>query len=169
MDRDLDFDAVMLRLRQALDLKDNKAVAAALRLKPNAFYNRRSSGSIPFENVVALAGERGLSCDWIFLGLGDAFRAPGRRRAPGPDVDAELLGEAAAALERAFRESPQSALARDPVDLAAMRAMLAAHLYNRALQAKPGAARSSTIRSEARSMAAAAELVARTGRRKERR
>ncbi len=94
----------MQRLRGALNLESDKQLAAALGLKANAFYNRKSSGSLPFENVLDLADKHQMCVDWIFFGLGNPFREPGAASVkPVASVDEALMGEVGLELARAFQ------------------------------------------------------------------
>lgn len=61
------FDLVMDRLRAVLSLKNDAEMAEVLGLKPNAYANRKRNASVPYEEIVSVAAERGLNLDAIFL------------------------------------------------------------------------------------------------------
>lgn len=68
-------------LRQKKVLKSETAVAKLLGVTQQALSNHKSKGSIPFERLVALCENEGLSLDWLLLGDGTA-----RRQDVAPDL-----------------------------------------------------------------------------------
>lgn len=67
------FDLVFDRLRGLLALKSDAELSDALGMKPTAFANRKKNRSIPFEEIVAVANDRGISIDSI-LGVGNSHK-----------------------------------------------------------------------------------------------
>lgn len=65
---ELNFDAVIERLKRVIQAKTSSAVAEALGMSSSAFANRKRDGSIPLEEISKLALARDLSIDWILLG-----------------------------------------------------------------------------------------------------
>jgi phage repressor protein C with HTH and peptisase S24 domain len=66
------FGALMQRLKEALGLTSDTALADALGMKQSAFANRKKAGSVPFQNVIRLALDRDLDMDWLFEDVGRA-------------------------------------------------------------------------------------------------
>lgn len=148
------FGAVMRRLREALDLgDDNKALMAALKMKRSAFYNRLNSGSVPLEEVVALAKDRGISCDWLLFGVGTTDLAGKKEPLACAETDNELSAEITLALEGAFK-----AERLDPSQLAmpiTTMVELAFGIYNEVSLLNPGAGRRAAIAAAASNTARA--------------
>jgi len=155
-----DFGVVMERVKDALKLTSAADVAAALGLKRNAFYNRRAAGSIPYQELVALAGRHDLRVDWVLFGIGQPFRDTGDSAAELParaSVDSELFGEIVFELERAFQEiAPHSAGAKALGGLAAM-------VYNKFQFTTTGKVRRAMIRHEALELARVARVMEQSG------
>lgn len=142
----------MNRLRAALGVDDNKALAIALGMKPNAFYNRRSSGSVPVEQVVTIAKERGISSDWLFFGVGSSDIS-GKKKSPAiAEIDHDQLLAIQGTLDAAIRAE---GLELAPLAETALLTSLATGIYNGTLLMKPGAARQAAIASQCEAMARA--------------
>ena len=154
------FEVVMQRLRDALNLENDKQLAAALGLKANAFYNRKSSGSLPFENVLELADKHQMCVDWIFFGLGNPFREPGAASVkPVASVDQALMGEVGLELARAFQGyESQDEAGRRKLERVGLHSSLAAMIYNKTAFIENAKLRSKAVRTEALSMASVVEL-----------
>lgn len=60
------FDAVAERLRGLLSVKTDAELAEVLGMKPNAYANRKKSGSIPYDEIVTVMNVRGVSLDAVF-------------------------------------------------------------------------------------------------------
>jgi hypothetical protein len=153
------FGAVIARLREALGAGTEKEVAETLGLKPNAFYNRKRLNSIPFEEIVRLAEQRKIRTDWLFFGVGDAFRSGGRKADTLPNLEPELLGVILYELDRA------TALAsgREPhsVEATARTGLIAGQIYNQCHLIQDPRKRRLAIRDEAEQWAAAAAALER--------
>lgn len=63
-----DFDAQLLRLKQALDVTRDQDVASALGLSKQAFSARRKRGSFPVDKVLALVAAKGLDAAYVLTG-----------------------------------------------------------------------------------------------------
>ena len=70
---ELDFDAILSRVKKVLNTDNDKDVANAIGMKPNAFYNRKRSGSVPLSEFVCLANTFNVSMDWLINGYGQMF------------------------------------------------------------------------------------------------
>ncbi len=77
---------IILRMRQVYEVGSDSALAAALRLAPSAPSNWRQRNRPPFALCAAIARERGISLDWLILGIGD--RKGARRGQVQDDSDA---------------------------------------------------------------------------------
>ncbi len=145
----------MLRLREALGVgEDNKALMAALKMKRSAFYNRIGSGSVPLEEVVALAKERGISCDWLLFGVGTTDLAGKKEPSARAGIDIDELAQIYVALERALKE-----VGVEETKLSATVAiMLVGGIYNEVSLVKPGAGRRSAITTAATTTAHALKI-----------
>jgi hypothetical protein len=155
------FETVMERLKSALKLRTDSELAHALGLKPNAYFNRKGSGRVPYAELVQLCDSHNLCADWVLFGLGTPFRDGHDSDAvPTPmPVDGELLGEISAHLERAFAASADAGL--PSIEQAAMRGALAAVIYNKVQFAPKGRARTAMIQAEAKALAEVARLMKR--------
>jgi hypothetical protein len=76
MNNESSFDDVVDRLKAALEIENDKALAAELGMSPSAFANRKAAGSIPFEQIVSLAKSRKLNLDFVLLGRGEPYITP---------------------------------------------------------------------------------------------
>lgn len=62
------FSQTMARLRLALKVETDLALAEALGMKPSAFANRKKSGSLPYDELLNLAKSRNLNLHWLLTG-----------------------------------------------------------------------------------------------------
>ncbi|QNJ99948.1 helix-turn-helix domain-containing protein [Dyella telluris] len=67
----LSADAVIRRMRQVYAVRSDSALAAALHLAPSAPSNWRQRNRPPFGMCAAIAQSRGVSLDWLVLGIGE--------------------------------------------------------------------------------------------------
>lgn len=67
------FEAVCTRLKQALKLRSDSALAEALGFTPQAFHKRRERGSMPREEIEELVRAHGLSLAWVMTGDGRMY------------------------------------------------------------------------------------------------
>lgn len=58
----------MERVKAALSLPHDAALARALGMKTSAYANRKRKGSVPLEAISALAGQHGLDLHWLIRG-----------------------------------------------------------------------------------------------------
>ena len=144
------FESIMERLKVAMKLRNDKELAQALELNANAFYNRKSARSIPYESVVAVAKRRGLSLDWIFFGVGRA--AADVTVLTPSEIEPELIGQICAELEVAILGPGARERHRDRVYRAALVGGLAGHIYNVVAFIPSPKARSDKITAEAEMM-----------------
>ncbi len=70
---ELFFPHVAARLKDALGLENDAALAAALGLSRSNYANKKSSGVVPYEAVLCLCKERGLSMEWVLFGVKSKF------------------------------------------------------------------------------------------------
>jgi hypothetical protein len=64
------FRDVAARLKFALSLPNDAALASALGLSRSNYANKKASGAIPYEAVLALSRERALNLEWVLWGEG---------------------------------------------------------------------------------------------------
>lgn len=106
MKRKPEFENVMFRLKKALDISNDKELCARLALRPSAFSNRKSTHSIPYENVLDLAGLENLNLNWIFWGEGEPKSATNINDLPidieGALIDENLFGIISLRIEQEF-------------------------------------------------------------------
>jgi hypothetical protein len=87
----LSFEAILNRVKTILKTDSDKDVAAAINMKPNAFYNRKTSGSIPLTEFVCLANTKNVNIEWLVNGIGPIYKdslggansSQGTEKAPG--------------------------------------------------------------------------------------
>lgn len=96
------FDAVLARLRESLSADSDAQVAEFLGMKRNAFYNRKSSGSIPYEEIAQVCGAHNLSLDFILLGR----EKPTTTKSVVSQVNSHLLATIFAAFRRCLWPKP---------------------------------------------------------------
>lgn len=158
------FTAVIERLKEALRLRNDKEVAEVLRIKPNAFYNRRRLNSLPYEELVSVAEQNGVRTDWLFFGLGDAHRAPrGQKSGSKPNVEPAPMGTILFELERALLEA--GVAEPDRLEAAARKGILAAQIYNECYLIDDERKRKAAVQAAAKTWATAAralEMVTKT-------
>lgn len=65
---DTSFDAVQRRLKEALGVSTDAAVAEALGMGATAYGNRKRAGSVPYQQIVQLAAQRNLDLSWLLIG-----------------------------------------------------------------------------------------------------
>ncbi len=68
---------VLTRMKRILDVEKDKEVAEHFGLGTQAVYNWKMRGTIPVEQAILLALEKGVSLDWLLLGIGDGEPVPG--------------------------------------------------------------------------------------------
>lgn len=93
----MDFDsvaAVVLRLRDALQIPSDKLLAEYLGLAPNTLHNRIKRNSLPEELIAAACESRGLNPDWVYRGEGEIYAGDKEVR-----KRAKLLAEVTEALQ----------------------------------------------------------------------
>lgn len=64
-------DPVIDRMRSALGLTTDRALSQYFERGPSTVSNWRKRNSVPFTECVQLAVEKGMSLDWLILGVGD--------------------------------------------------------------------------------------------------
>ena len=96
-----DFDPVIGRLKAALGLKTDAALHDLLGMSSSRYANRKRSGSIPFDQVIALCNSRNVNLNWLFYGEGPTFQ-DGRTVNSPATFDPELLMRIYAALARCY-------------------------------------------------------------------
>lgn len=92
----MSFDAVMGRLKAALELKTDAALYELFGISSGDYANRKRRGSIPFQQIIALSLSRNVSINWLFSGSGPTFLDGRTVVAPGlidHDLENEVVGE----------------------------------------------------------------------------
>jgi hypothetical protein len=84
------FTEVCGRIKKALNLETDSALAAVLGLKTNTFANRKKDGSLPFDQIEKLADSENLSLDFIFWGKGPRIESAADNSQP-PNVETLAL------------------------------------------------------------------------------
>lgn len=69
------FSAVIERAKEAFGVKSDAALAEAIGLKATAFNNRKKTGSIPYDELIAAAQPRNVDITWLLTGIGVAAQA----------------------------------------------------------------------------------------------
>lgn len=155
---DYSFSVVIERLKQALNVASERALAIEIGLKPAAYYNRKKLESLPMTEIVSTCLARGISIDWVFTGAGNAFKNGEQIESePVAAVDPNLLGRIVMELERAFTEGDLDAKAK--MEHAAKLGLLATGIYNNVAFLKSEKQQRSAIRAAAEGFAHAAELL----------
>ena len=88
------FQAVLVRLMQALDVGSDTELARALGITPQSVSGARKRGEIPPAWVQACAAQTGVNADWLFFGRGPmrlAEAGEGELPCMQEDCDTELV------------------------------------------------------------------------------
>lgn len=64
----------MQRVKEILKTESDKDVAKAIGMKPNAFYNRKTSNSVPLTEFVCLANTKNVNIEWLVNGVGPMYK-----------------------------------------------------------------------------------------------
>ena len=155
------FHVVCERLKKALSLSSDRALAMELGIKPAAFYNRKKSESLPLEEIIDICISRKVSIDWLFTNEGQPLKSGQQPNIPTiAAVEPRLLGLVMAELERAraFEEKVDSALAKERATEAAKMGFLAARVYNKSMFVKNSKLQLATIREDAEGYAYVARV-----------
>lgn len=103
------FSTVMARLKDALDVANDVGLCQALGLSRSNYANKKVAGSVPFEAVVALCQEKGISIDWVFSGTGTKLTNSEHQGViPSVEVMGCILVEVDAAIQKAIDAMPQN-------------------------------------------------------------
>lgn len=85
MEEDVEFQAVIDRLKRAMGVQTNKAVAEGLGLTASNLGERKTRGALPTREIDAYCAESHVNRDWVYGGVGtmwsDADAAPRGERA----------------------------------------------------------------------------------------
>lgn len=148
----LDFEIVMARAKEAFGCQTYAELGRELGLSTSAYANRKRSGSIPFEPLLAIARSRSVSLGWLLFGEGEPGEgARGERNVP--EVDAGKITVAFLETWRAFQGDN-----RERLKEVATMAQIAALLYNRTLGVRAHEV-GSFLRGEAQQMAQVAQIL----------
>lgn len=109
------FRDVATRLKSALSLPNDAALASALGLSRSNYANKKASGAIPYEAVLALSRERALNLEWVLWGDGQEITK--NDRLDTLNMVAALgiiLAEMSKAIEEVRSKNPGKWTAREP-------------------------------------------------------
>jgi hypothetical protein len=153
------FHEVIQRFRAALGLKSDKEIAAALGMKPNAFYNRRQSESLPYAELLVALEQHKMRSDWLFFGIGSPFHDPATElRSPvSGDIQPVIFQEICYELERAFSGAEDKKNDEAAAE-ASIKGGLAALIYQQVAHMEQATLRRLVIRNEAASFASARKI-----------
>lgn len=85
-------DDVLKRLRFVTGAKSDRELSILFGYSPTAMTNKRQRGSIPYDECVQVACEKGVSLDWLVLGRGEPPAGAGTQ---SPVVGVSRSGESA--------------------------------------------------------------------------
>lgn len=106
MKRKPEFENVMFRLKKALGIGNDKELCTRLGLTPSAFSNRKGSNSIPYDNVLELAGSENMNLNWLFWGEGQSSADTDANDLAidieGALIDESLLGGICSLIEQVY-------------------------------------------------------------------
>lgn len=123
MNRGSRFEAVLDRLKLALRVHTDTAVAEALGMSRTAFVNRKKTGSFPYEELLAAAEQRGLDLSEILTGR-PANVATSQHLAEPPasytaHLNLDLLEKVLCAVDRELAERELSLTSRKKAQVVA--------------------------------------------------
>ncbi|MCP5440006.1 MAG: helix-turn-helix domain-containing protein [Chromatiaceae bacterium] len=113
-----DVEAVFERLSSIVGVSTDTGIAKRLGISPQAIYNARKRGTIPYEKILQFARTEKIDLNYLLFGV-EATAA----------VDIQLLGTVAASLRTAARGANQEKLARS--------LSMIGRLYNHVLKRLP--------------------------------
>lgn len=70
------FSLVISRLMQFLEVDEFQKVAEKLGMSGQAFYARKKTGSVPYDQIIKALQGSGISFEWLFYGLGEMRIVP---------------------------------------------------------------------------------------------
>jgi len=73
-DRSLLAEQIINRMKSTLKVTMDKDIAAHFDIKQASVHNWRKRGTLPFEQCVQLALEKGISLDWLIIGRNERAR-----------------------------------------------------------------------------------------------
>ena len=150
---DPEFTVVIHRLMNEAGCQSERSLAKLLQMEPNAYYNRKSKGSLPYKQIVTLCREMHISLDVLY----GVTKPEGSLAAQGA-VDPSLLG----LIMRELEEGLSGTDAQANIEHSGQLGRLAAGIYNKLLQS-PDQTRThleQLIRQESRVYAEAVNLLA---------
>ena len=152
---DVSFDIVMGRLKMAIGAPTDAALCAAMGVASNTYANRKSSGSIPFDLVIATCISRSVNIDWVFTGDGAALKNGQSVNAPEL-INKDLLAAATIQLQRAWNAHAEYQVSDSHV---ARLAILAAGIYNNLIFEPDAEKRANAMQREAQDLARLANML----------
>lgn len=133
---ELFFPHVVVRLKDSLKLGNDAALADALGLSRSNFANKKSSGAVPYEQVICLCKAKGLDLEWILFGTESKVKKNERLQTIQAGMCiGPILTELSQSFERAVKEAPDSWRGCEPTlsDLGT----LAGNVYDRLKWSNP--------------------------------
>ncbi len=93
MKKEPDFIEIINRIKEALNLKSDTALAEVLEMSQSTFAERKRRESIPYEEIIRLCDKMMLSMSWVFYGEGEPQKKeiPLAAREPQLDYICDLL------------------------------------------------------------------------------
>jgi hypothetical protein len=150
-----DYEAVLDRIKQAMQFSTDAQVAEFIGMSPSGLGNRKRSGSIPFENICKACASRGVNIDWILTGTGAQFKTELQLSSRAVPYDANLMGEVAGAVWAALEDEGFAERESTIFASAKFRTALSTLIYNRVSQIADPEDRSAAIHEEAKIFALA--------------
>lgn len=106
-------ELILTRLKQALGVTTDTALAKALGIKQGSISGAKKKGSIPPSWIIGVATDTGVSADWLLWGEGPKVASRGRAGAePGgvaiPQLNQALLEASIEAVEEVLEDTDRT-------------------------------------------------------------
>lgn len=144
-----EFEAVLGRIKQALQLSTDAQVAELIGMSPSGLGNRKRSGSIPFENICRACAARGVNIDWVLTGIGAPLKTELILLSRAVPYDADLMSEITREVWIAFENKDLAEREPDILATVGFRAAVATLIFNRVCLERSPKLRTAMIREEA--------------------
>lgn len=150
-----DFDLVMARLKEALGAASYAEIGRRIGLSTSAYANRKRAGSIPYEEIIAIAHSEKISLEWLIFGEGVARE--GAPKTSVTQINNDLIARCLVEIRRAMALPEE--LTKESITETAQLGSLAAVLYNKVANIENEKHRIAELKFEATELASVAKIM----------
>lgn len=91
MKSEINFNDIVARLKNSLQIKDDKDLAKLLNMTPATFHGRKKAGSIPYDAIFSLANMENIDYNWLLTGEGSMYKNALSEPSAGYEVSLKVL------------------------------------------------------------------------------